>query len=547
MAILLLAIFVLPAGIAGAGFYLYAKKTVTEEVEYEIALVATHEANQIENWIGEREFDLAVVGRVQLINDAVRGALAGREGMADSLVGTLRRARQFFGDRYLALDVCDLNGSPITRDDLHTSAEALATVATGATAVSLAETEADSNMLYVYAPVGESGTPPVGALRAVVSMTPLFDILGRTLISDGVVRVYDAHHRLLARRGNEERWSDLPDDAAVRDTSPRTELGGTLISTNSPGDATIGVRRSVGVLNWEVLIERDRDQALAGLWQLRRVLWSVMAIVLIFGGGLAVFISNLTVRKLERREQELQATHEQLITADRLASVGMMAASLAHEINNPLTTIKVLIHSLRDRVSPNKSVRSDVSIVLGEIDKIKSLILRFLQFARPRDPEFTAVDLDETLTRIASLIRHQAQSQGILIFEDYDHSVGSVWADSAQIGQVFLNILLNALDATPVGGEIHINTALARDDRAVVTITNSGPGLPDEIRERIFEPFFSTKATGTGLGLSIARTIVEKHRGQVYAQGHGENGTTFTIILHRAEGEAAHDASRTDR
>lgn len=546
MAVLLFAIFVLPAAIGGLGFYWYAKSTVLDEVEHVLALVATHEVNQIDDWVGEREFDLSVVGRVASVNMAVSGARASEPGMSDSLQMILKRAIQFFGDRYQSLTVFDLDGELLAGPASALNARVLESIASGSTQVSLLRTKTDSAVLQVYVSIVPSGKPPQAVLQGIVPLAPLFGVLGRTLMIDGRALLYDASGRLLAC-SDADAHPPVTQSQFPREAMVPGERSIIITSTDDEGRALLGVVRRLPRLGWSVIIERDRERALAGLSQLRRVLWSVMAIVLILGGGVAVFVANATVRKLERRERELQTTHEQLITADRLASVGMMAASLAHEINNPLTTIKVLIHSLQDRVSPNKGLRSDVSIVLGEIDKIKSLVLRFLQFARPRDPEFTAVDLDETMTRIASLIRHQAQNQGVLIFEDYDHSVGHVWADAAQIGQVFLNILLNALDATPVGGEIHIDTALAKDDRAVVTIMNSGPGLPDEIKEKIFEPFFSTKATGTGLGLSIARTIVEKHRGQVQAQGHGENGTTFTIVLRRAEGEAAHAAPRSHR
>jgi signal transduction histidine kinase len=240
------------------------------------------------------------------------------------------------------------------------------------------------------------------------------------------------------------------------------------------------------------------------------------------------------VRTLQEREEQLQTRNQQLITADRLASVGTMAASIAHEVNNPLTTIKILIHSLKEEIPANMSAREDLEIVQGEIDKISMLVLRLMQFARPSDPELSVTDLGLTLGRVVELIRPKAQMAGIVIHE-HRKAIPPVLADPAQIGQVFLNILLNAVDATPQGGTIKVITDVASTGEVVVTIWNSGTGLDPALADRIFDPFFTTKATGTGLGLSIAHMIMDKHNGTIRALGHGDSGTSFRITLPRAK------------
>ncbi|MEW5700872.1 MAG: ATP-binding protein [Candidatus Zixiibacteriota bacterium] len=273
-------------------------------------------------------------------------------------------------------------------------------------------------------------------------------------------------------------------------------------------------------------------------WQL--VSWSMMLVIT----AATVFIGSLSVKRiirtLEHRETELWTTHEQLITADRLASVGMMAASVAHEVNNPLTTIRVLIHSVHEQLPLTDPRRADLDVVQAEIDKIRALILRLLQFAKPREPELAAASLSDILARVVDLIRPQAQMQNVTLVEHYE-SLPPIWADGGQLGQVFLNILLNAGEAVPPGGTIRLSTHSAGADSVGATIWNSGPGLAPGLEERIFEPFFTTKATGTGLGLSIARMIVEKHHGSIRAIGHGPDGTSFRISLPLGSAEGTVD------
>lgn len=259
----------------------------------------------------------------------------------------------------------------------------------------------------------------------------------------------------------------------------------------------------------------------------------------IFKGWFFVAVSALLlyglISRLSRRVRESEA---QLAHADRLASVGTMAASVAHEVNNPLTTIKLLIHTFRDRVPAADPGRRDLEVALGEIDKIRALILRFLQFARPSEPEWSAVRVEEVVGRVTNLVRPQATSRQIRIHESYASGGRQVQADSTQLGQVFLNLMLNAVEATPEGGSIEVQTMALENAGVRVRVWNSGLALTDDLSTRIFEPFFTTKAHGTGLGLAIASAIVEKHGGQIRARGLPAGGTELVVDLpgHRESG-----------
>jgi signal transduction histidine kinase len=211
-----------------------------------------------------------------------------------------------------------------------------------------------------------------------------------------------------------------------------------------------------------------------------------------------------------------------------------MAASVAHEVNNPLTTIKVLIHTLRDRTPADDPDREDLDVTLDEIDKIRALILRFLQFARPGEPEWSQVKVEDVARRVVNLVRPQATSRGITITEDWDEHSGGIRADGSQLGQVILNLLLNAVDAAPQGGELVVSTQAGTDGDIVLRVWNSGESLQPALAQKIFEPFYTTKAHGTGLGLAIASAIVEKHDGRIWARGLKAGGTEIKVALPRA-------------
>ncbi len=249
------------------------------------------------------------------------------------------------------------------------------------------------------------------------------------------------------------------------------------------------------------------------------------------GWGFVAISALLLYGLISRLSRRISESESRLAHADRLASVGTMAASVAHEVNNPLTTIKLLIHTHRDRLSASDSGRKDLDVALSEIDKIRALILRFLQFARPGEPEWSSVRVEDVVRRVTNLVRPQAASRQIHISEGYSCHGALVRADSMQLGQVVLNLLLNAVEAAPEGGSIEVETRIPEEGGVRVRVWNSGQALPDELGEKIFEPFFTTKAQGTGLGLAIASAMVQKHGGSIYARGLPAGGTELVLDL----------------
>jgi signal transduction histidine kinase len=551
LSLLLVLTFTLPAVLAGVGFYYYTERMVTEEVSLDLTAVARSKAEMIHDWLQERRADAEAVAGLTAMQSWIDSALENDRRAADSLRLLLEQYARIIGPDSQSYVVYSADGAAmLSTASTQLAPPILEAVQTeGAAYVTHWSGHKDERpRILLYVPLANSSDSLAGVLAAALSPEPLFSLVTR--VHSGTnehVHLADSAGRLLTDAGADDYT--LPDATSASASAAHGAMRESvrfLQYHDKRGTAIVASFATIPDLGWTLFIERDYADAFQRLVQLHTALWSLLVIIVILGGGLSVVIANLTVTRLERRERELRTTHQQLITADRLASVGMMAASVAHEINNPLTTIKVLIHSLQEHLAEDDVRRDDLGIVLAEIDKMKALVLRFLQFARPREPEFSTVDLGVTLSRIVSLIRPQVQGKGITLVERYDEQAGPVWADGAQIGQVFLNILLNAVDATPSGGEIHVTMEPGAEGGVAATIWNSGPGLPDELRERIFEPFFSTKPTGTGLGLSIARTIVGKHQGTIQATGHGEKGTSFVISLPARSQEREH-APRSDR
>lgn len=547
---LVVLIFV-PVAMAGLSLFWFAEGAITHEVEDRLSSLAADQAAQLVGWVDEREFDLGAIGHLDALNHWARRADQGDPHAGDSLATVLERVRRVFGGRYQRFAIFGNNGAWRCPDTVAYPADpaVLGAIRAGLPHVETSLLGADSgrSSIRVWAPVVDADGSRRAFLLATVPSDPLYELLHEIHSGSGLDVVLLDSMGVVLYRPDRSTGDLVQNCPTLRGVGAKiSAISGIVRCAHQTGNASIGAYQHLPRLGWTILVARDYSEVFAGLNRLRWTLWLTMGVIFLLAAGASTVVANVTVHTLERREAELRTTNEQLITADRLASVGMMAASVAHEINNPLTTIKVLIHSLREQTPPGDFKNSDLGIVAGEIDKIKALVLRFLQFARPREPEFSSVRLDEILSRIASLMRPQAQISRIEITEQYDPQAGEVWADASQIGQVFVNILLNALEASPQGGEIRLTTAKAAPDSVTVTIWNSGPGLPDQLRERIFEPFFSTKPTGTGLGLSIARIIVGNHQGSLSAQGHGENGTSFIITL-RCRHKESDNAPRPDR
>jgi two-component system, NtrC family, sensor histidine kinase HydH len=228
--------------------------------------------------------------------------------------------------------------------------------------------------------------------------------------------------------------------------------------------------------------------------------------------------------------ERLQAAELETLRRDQMAALGQLAAGLAHELRNPLTAIKTLVEAAREAGPQARLDDRDLAVLEEEIGRLDGTLQSFLDFARPSAACKTVLDLRDVVERTVQLVQARADRQSIRLETRFLEEAVEVTADSGQLRQVLLNLLLNAFDSVQSGGRVTVDVE-SDDGQIVVHVRDDGPGIPDSVRDRLFEPFVSSKPSGTGLGLTICRRIVENHGGQITAENRPEGGADFIIRL----------------
>ncbi len=240
------------------------------------------------------------------------------------------------------------------------------------------------------------------------------------------------------------------------------------------------------------------------------------------------------LREKKAMEAELDKTRVQLLQAEKMASIGKLAAGVAHQLNNPLSGITLFAHILAEEHELDNATLSDVQRILNNAERCRDTVKELLQFARQTAYEIRPADINQTMQRTLFLLENQALFQNVKIEKDLSFDLPPVPADIQQLGHVFMNLILNAADAMEGHGRIKVRTGLSEDRKsALVEIIDTGPGIGPEALPHLFEPFFTTKeeGKGTGLGLSVAYGVIENHGGKITARNLPEGGACFTIEL----------------
>jgi two-component system NtrC family sensor kinase len=237
-------------------------------------------------------------------------------------------------------------------------------------------------------------------------------------------------------------------------------------------------------------------------------------------------------RKVEERTAELKRMQAQMIQSEKMVAIGKLAAGVAHEINNPLTGVLTNSSLMLEDLADDHPWREDIQTIVNETLRCRKIVKGLLDFSRQTRPQRTLLDLNQVVEDTLSLVRNQTVFRNTKIVYELDPHLPTVLADADQMRQVVLNIVLNAAEAMVQGGELRLASASNVAKKAVeLRISDTGPGIPDEVRARIFEPFFTTKKTGTGLGLAVAYGIIERHHGEIRIDSARGKGTTFTISV----------------
>lgn len=259
-------------------------------------------------------------------------------------------------------------------------------------------------------------------------------------------------------------------------------------------------------------------------------------------GNTISIIANTSIRKdndgksigiilVFRSVDEIKKFEEGIIRTINLKSLGELSAGMAHEIRNPLTSIKGYAQYVRSELSENNELRHDITIIVNEVDRLNNIIDRFLTFARPRKPVYSAIDLNQVITKNLDLLEKEISSASIEVSIKLEE-IPYIQIDEEQISQVLINTIINSVQSMTNGGNIIIESTLSLDRQTVeISIKDNGIGIPQEDCDKIFEPFYTTKNKGTGLGLAVCWRIVENHKGHIEVNSIKNEGTEFIISL----------------
>ena len=251
-------------------------------------------------------------------------------------------------------------------------------------------------------------------------------------------------------------------------------------------------------------------------------------------GNLATAFNNMAeeLKKMQKMQEELRKL-------DRLSALGQLAAEVAHEVKNPLGIIKNSAQILESNPLDEAKRREAVSFVIEEAERINRVIDNFLQSAKPPRMKKEKTNIIDVLNRTTRLISDTLTKNNIEVIKDYNDSIPLIRADPSQLQQLFLNLILNAIESMPKGGKLKISTQFEnqktslqlKDNWVRIVFSDTGCGVPKKLQMKIFEPFYTTREHGTGLGLSIARKIVESHGGKITLESKLGKGSNFSILF----------------
>jgi len=245
---------------------------------------------------------------------------------------------------------------------------------------------------------------------------------------------------------------------------------------------------------------------------------------------------NSMIAKLEKAQEDLKDLHEeQMERVDRFATIGELAAGIAHEIRNPIAGIGGAIQVLTDELAPNDHRREIFAEILNQIDRIDQDVKDLLSYARTAKPTLAESDINKVVQQVLFLVRDRAAQQEVHVEVNLDESLPEIEIDDKQIQQVLVNLALNGIQAMPEGGSLTLATGLRNSPDGSqfveIEVQDSGKGIPPKIMRKIFTPFFTTRHTGTGLGLPISQKIVHQHEGRIEVKSEPGQGTSFKILL----------------
>ncbi len=255
-------------------------------------------------------------------------------------------------------------------------------------------------------------------------------------------------------------------------------------------------------------------------------------------------VFNRMMNELEASREREELQRAQLAHTEKMAAVGTLAAGVAHEVNNPLSGVLASIENMRDNPDDEEMRHRYLRLIADGLRRIERTVANLLNFARPREIKLEPTSVNHNLQHVVELVGYQLRAAGVEVEMDLDPSPAIVEADHFQMEQLFLNLVLNALDAMKGGGTLYLRTRV-RGGKMIAEVRDTGHGIPTDIRDRVFDPFFTTREVGegTGLGLAVTGSIVAAHGGTIEVESSVGRGTTFRVIMTAMAGDWTEEKS----
>ncbi len=579
-------------------------KMATSQIEH----VLVDKAALLERWISERKADLEVIAGSSILKSMKRDEIVNYLGLVRSKYHVYREIMFVSQDgRVISSGAGNAPGLEIEEGVLKSKVEGLSI-----SDIYLNPLQGES-LFRISAPVDNASGGVLGSVHASVGTGAILSaVLSVSLGKTGECYLVNREGKFLAHKEPERILTEnIAQSESFKNifnaASPRTSY------TDYRGIEVIGASMMIPGTQWALVVEQDRDEAFEAADTLQRYVYAVILLSIIgtFGSAwiLARYLSN-PIRKLSkaandlaggdfqgvqlrtsrtdeigilyeafahmarqlqdrhlrleaqvtRREIELRRTDEKLqltqkaaARSQQLASLGQLAAGVAHEIRSPLTSLKMFLESIETEVDVSPEFEEDFHIAMGQVRRMESTINQFLNFARPQAPIFSEFEVNELIEDSLLVVKPRAMQQETSIAADSGESMPLISGDRKQLGEALLNLIINGLDAVGSHGQIEINAqkdTLVSRERSVecirIDVRDSGPGIDKEVFPHIFDPFYTSKATGTGLGLSIVHGTIARHGGEVRVETGPGTGSTFSLMIPVKPGRTDQHEQDTD-
>ena len=586
----------IPLGIAGVFSVQTADRLIVSTVTNQLENLAADKAELLRRWMAERKADVAVIAHCSVVRSFNPQQIAPYLRLVE---GQYRVYNRFVvtgsGGRVL-YDSAGASDQPSGEEAYYREASA------SGTHVSEVSWDAARKEAVFRIAEAIRGTDdaPAGAVCATVSTQAVIaQVLRLSLGETGECYLVDRTGTFLAHKQPERI---LKENIAQSESFTNLFGGARTgpIYTDYRGIPVLGASRPVADTPWYIVVEQDRDEAFAGSYRMARHIRIAIGLTVLCAIGLSWLLASsvtspirtlseaagalsrgefeqalaappvrrkdeigtldaafrhmagqlwdrhtrlqqqigTTEGQLRRSEDKLQQTLEAAARSERLAALGRLAAGVAHEMRTPLTSLKLFLQSLCEDLDLPPDQAEDFDVGMRQIKRMEATINHFLDFARPKEPCLADVDFTKLVADAVLVVEPRANQQEVEVVKSIASPLPGVRGDIRQLGEVLVNLLVNALEVMPDGGRLSIRVFAAPGEdpagsnrRTCIEVADTGPGIKEADVERLFEPFFTTKASGSGLGLAIAQQTVERHGGTIAVRTRLGAGTTFSVFL----------------